>query len=424
MSRPKVLISAYACEPGKGSEPGIGWNWIEQAAAVAELWVITRANNKKVIEEACDSNLETVHWVFYDLPSWLCWWKRGPRGVALYYPLWQLGAFFVARRLHTSIGFDRVHHLTFGCYWLPTFLNRLPVPFVWGPVGGGESTPAGFYRVYSLRGRLRERARDVARRCAEALPTLKATARQSSIALATTTASADRLRSIGSASVLVFSHTALPETDFEQLRQCSMRDGAPFRLVSIGRFCHWKGFHLGLTAFGAIHDRIPDAEYWLIGDGPERPLLEALAIRNDLSDNVRFFGNLPRGEAWSRLAQCDVLVHPSFHDSGGYVCVEAMAAGRPVICLDTGGPALLVTPETGVKVALSTPEQTLEDLSRAILSLALDHRLRLQLGESARRRVQQSLRWRHKRTMLASLYGSDLIREGNPGDASAAWARW
>jgi glycosyltransferase involved in cell wall biosynthesis len=419
---PKVLISAYACEPGKGSEPGIGWNWIEQAAAVAELWVITRRNNKKVIEEACESDFETVHWVFYDLPSWLGWWKRGPRGVALYYPLWQLGAFFVARRLHTSIGFDCVHHLTFGSYWLPTLLNRLPVRFIWGPVGGGESTPAGFYRIYSLRGRLRERARDAARRCAEALPTLKASARQSAVALATTTATADRLRSIGSASVVVLSHTALPDTDFERLRQCSVRDAAPFRLVSIGRFCHWKGFHLGLKAFSAIHARIPGAEYWFIGDGPERRLLEALAVRNGVSGKVQFFGNLPREEAWVRLAQCDVLVHPSFHDSGGYVCVEAMAAGRPVICLDTGGPALLVTPETGVKVALSTPEQTLEDLSQAILTLALDDRLRLQLGESARRRVQNSLLWKHKRNMLGSLYGSNLIREGNPEEAGAALA--
>ena len=50
-----------------------------------------------------------------------------------------------------------------------------------------------------------------------------------------------------------------------------------------------------------------------------------------------------------------MLIHPSLHDSGGWVCLEAMAAGRPVICLDLGGPGLQVTEKTGIKVKASTP---------------------------------------------------------------------
>ena len=50
--RLKVLASAYACEPEKGSEPGAGWNWVKQIARFHEVWVITRANNRLSIDQA------------------------------------------------------------------------------------------------------------------------------------------------------------------------------------------------------------------------------------------------------------------------------------------------------------------------------------------------------------------------------------
>ena len=50
--RPRILLSAYACEPVKGSEPGVGWNWVRQLSQFAELWVLTRANNRASIEAA------------------------------------------------------------------------------------------------------------------------------------------------------------------------------------------------------------------------------------------------------------------------------------------------------------------------------------------------------------------------------------
>jgi hypothetical protein len=95
----KVLLSAYACEPGKGSEPGVGWSWVRQIARFAEVWVITRANNRGTIEKALrEEPLPNVHWVYFDLPRWARFWKKGQRGVHLYYYLWQVGIYFLARQ--------------------------------------------------------------------------------------------------------------------------------------------------------------------------------------------------------------------------------------------------------------------------------------------------------------------------------------
>src|ERR1700680_3319916 len=100
----KILVSAYACEPGKGSEPGVGWNWVMQVARFHEVWVITRANNRQAIEAAGATQPgQQVHWVYVALPRWARLWKRGPRGVHLYYYLWQVGAYVVAKRLHKEV---------------------------------------------------------------------------------------------------------------------------------------------------------------------------------------------------------------------------------------------------------------------------------------------------------------------------------
>ena len=75
--RPRVLLSAYACEPVKGSEPGVGWNWVRQLSQFAEVWVLTRANNRNSIEAAiAEHPLPHVHFVYYDLPRWMSFWKR------------------------------------------------------------------------------------------------------------------------------------------------------------------------------------------------------------------------------------------------------------------------------------------------------------------------------------------------------------
>ena len=401
----KVLLSAYACEPGKGSEPGVGWNWAKAISQFAEVWVITRTNNRHAIEKALEKeSLPHVHWVYFDLPRWARFWKKGQRGVHLYYYLWQIGAYFIGRRLHREVGFDLVHHVTFGNYWMPSFLSLLPVPFIWGPVGGGESAPKAFYRTFSLRGRVYENLRDLARWLGEHDPFVNMTARRAAVVLAKARETGDRVRRLGASDVQIISEVAWPREEIERLATTPVHTGNPFRLLSLGRFLHWKGFHLGIQAFARFVQEFPQSEYWLIGDGPERKNLEQLAESLRVDDKVHFWGALPREEVLEKLSEVDVLVHPSLHDSGGWVCVEAMAAGHPVICLDLGGPALQVTEETGFKIPAHTPEQAVEDMARAMLKLAKDPEMCRRMGEAARRWVREHFSWERRGEAIYETY--------------------
>jgi glycosyltransferase involved in cell wall biosynthesis len=383
----------------------VGWNWVRQIARFHEVWVITRANNQEPVERGLASNpLPNVHWVYLDLPRWAHFWKKGRRGIHLYYFLWQLGAYFRARKLHRQVGFDLAHHVTFANYWMPSFLALLPLPFVWGPVGGGDSTPRIFWYGHSLRGKVYETMRDLVRWLSNLNPLLRLTARRAAIGLATTHETARRLRALGCRNISMLSAVGLTGDEILRLGSFPFRENSAFRVVSVGGLLHLKGFDLGLRAFACFERRFPATEYWIIGDGPERERLQRLARELGIAGKVTFTGALLRREVLEKLAECDVLLHPALHESGGWVCLEAMAAGRPVICLDLGGPAYQVTDETGIKVAATSPPQAVADLAEAMLRLAQDPAQRFRLGQAGRQRLAAQFDWQQKGIFMANLY--------------------
>ena len=406
--RLRVLISAYACEPQRSSEPGVGWNWARLMAKHHDVWVLTRANNRQAIE-AAGAEGAGVHWVYLDLPKALRWWKRGERGVQLYYYLWQIGTYFKGRKLHSEVGFDLIHHITFGRYWVPMFLAFLPTRIMLGPLGGGESTPAALRPLYSARGKWLEFIRDTAHWMAEINPLMRASLRRASLVLATTGETAGRLKRAGCREVRVCTHFfpqwGTPYEQFRRFGQIGIRQADPFRLISIARLVHWKGLHLSLPAYARFVRECPKSEYWIINEGPEMPRLRRMAQELGIADRVVFWGRLSTlPEVYEKLAQCDVLVHPALHEAFGNVCLEAMAAGRPVICLDTGGPALQVTRDTGFRVRVDSPEQTIQGLAEAMISLHRDEAARVRMAEASRQRAKAMFHWEGRSEEMDKFY--------------------
>lgn len=401
----KILLSAYSCEPGKGSERGVGWNVAREVAKHHEVWVLTRPDeSREAIEAELQRNpIPNLHFIYFTLPFWkdsLRWGQSG--AMQLHYYLWQIQAYFVARKLHKDIEFDVAHHVTFVRYSSPSFLCLLPIPFVWGPVGGGESAPAAFWSDFSIKNKIYETLRGAWRFIGECDPFTRMTARRSAIAYAATEDTAQRLKILGVSHLEIFPAIGLLTHEVEQLGQCTPVQNNPTRFISIGRMLHWKGFYLGLHAFAQAN--LPDAEYWMLGDGPELPNLQALALELGIGEQVKFFGELSRDQVLTKIGQCSVLVHPSLHDSGAGVCLEAMAARRPVICLDLGGPAQQVTDNTGIKVTAINSEQTIKEMAQAMIKLAQDKDLLCQMGQAGHHHIHESYSWESKGKKLSDLY--------------------
>jgi glycosyltransferase involved in cell wall biosynthesis len=404
MRRLKVLISAYCCEPDRGSEPGVGWNVALGLARHHDVWVLTRGANRAAIEAALPEDPALViEFVYFDLPDWARSWKRGMRGLQLYYYLWQLGAGGVARALHRRLAFDLVHHLTLGKYWAPSFLWRLDAPLVWGPVGGGESAPTTYYRSYGVRGVVYELSRTLAQWLAHLDPFVNLTARRSRIALVATPETARRVERLGARCIrYVPGQTGVSHEDMQFLDGSVDRAPRPFRVLTVGRLLHWKALHLGLEAFARAE--LAGAEYWIIGDGPEELRLRRLAASLGMWERVVFRGQIPRREALALLRRCDVLMHPSVHDFSPTVVFEAMAARKPILCLGLGGPAVQVSPETGVVVPAADPTQAVVGLARALRRLESNAALRRRMGAAGRQRVEALHTWDRNVATLLDVY--------------------
>ena len=403
----KILMSAYSCEPGVGSERGVGWNVAIEAAKYNQVWVLTRPDeSKQAIEAQLKSDpIPNLHFIYFTLPLWqdsLRWGQSG--AMQIHYYLWQVQAYFVARKLHRELNFDVCHHVTFVKYSSPSFLSFLSIPFIWGPVGGGESAPMPFWADFSPKNKIYETLRWLSRSLGELDPFARKTAQRSAIAYVTTEDTAIRVRKMGASQVKIAPETGMSPQDIEQLAQCPPPTASPVRFISIARLLHWKGFHLGLRAFAQAN--LPDAEYWILGEGPELDRLEALAVNLGIADRVKFWGLQSRSSVLLKLGQSSALVHPSLHDSGGWVCLEAMAAGRPVICLDLGGPAQQVTAETGFKVPALDPESAVTALAAAMVRVAQSADLRLQMGKAGQQRVKSYYTWAAKGKNLATTYAT------------------
>ena len=161
----KIFVSAYACEPGLGSEIGVGWHWVLEMSRYFELWVLTRESNRRTIEPWIAEHPEyaKIHFVYYDLPHWARRWKRGMRGVRIYYMLWQWLSDGIVRRTMQENGIDTYHLLTYGNAMWPASRYGMKQRFVWGPVSAGVMLPREFTKGFSWKSRLKEEAQRVMR---------------------------------------------------------------------------------------------------------------------------------------------------------------------------------------------------------------------------------------------------------------------
>ena len=286
----------------------------------------------------------------------------------------------------------------------------LPIPFIWGPVGGGESAPLSFWKDFNFKAKLYEFLRQVARFSGELDPFVHLTARRSTIALACTLETAARLKALGVRRLeWVSGQTGITAAELGQFQQLKAQlsnssSDQPVRFLSLGRLIHWKGFHLGIRAF--IEADLPNTEYWIGGTGAEEARLKEIVERSGWDDRIKFLGALSRTDALQVMAKCDVLVHPSLHDFSPTVCLEAMAAGLPVICLDLGGPSRQITDETGIRVAALNPTKAVTGLAIAMMELNQDSELRSRLGAAGQRRVREFYLWETRGRDYGDLYRS------------------
>ena len=389
-TRLRILVFAYACEPGRGSEPAAGWVWARMLSELAETWVITRANNRAAIEDALrvEGPLNNLRFVYVDLPPYVRRWKRGQRGVRLYYLLWQWAALLTARRLNREHSFHLAWHLTLANVWIGSTACLLKMPFVYGPVGGGVSSPCRLMTTLGTRGMIYELIRAIARISGRHLnPLARMSWMRAKLILVQNNETKRWLPGRHRGKVRIFPNVLLDQ------KRDSVAGDAESVVLFAARLLPWKGGSIVLRAL----EKAPNWRLIVCGDGPDSARLSRLASRLDVDTRVDFRGWVARHELLRVMREeASVLLFPSLHDEAGWVVVEAMSSGLPVVCLDRGGPPLLAGPAGRVIRASQSVAAVADELASVLRARlfpsqreALDRARDFEVGERLERLRQE-----------------------------------
>lgn len=403
--RPRVLLSAFACRPHWGSEQGIGWNTaVALAEQGAEVWVLTRSRYRASIEQELASRPRSnLHFLYYD--AWLSHQRFGQQ---LRYLGWQYGVLRFAREAHERHHFDVAHHISYVRHWSPSLLALLPIPFVWGPIGGAE--PTRFDVGFGLRSTLMEAWRALAIATAWVNPFVHLTARRAAIALAASHETKRAAERLGCRDVRLMSPVGTPTDTLERGAGRTPRaagdggDAVHFASVTgSGRLIHWKGVHLAIR--GLARAGLPNAHLHVFGTGPEEARLRRLAASLGVGEQVRFWGDVSRDTMLNVLETSHALVHPAVHDPGATVIPEAMALGVPAIVLATGGPGILVDDGvTGLHAPFGPRSVCAEGIGVAMRRIATEEGLRDRMRDHCLEAARERFSWRARSRRYACVH--------------------
>ncbi len=412
--RLKVLLSAYACEPDRGSEPGVGWGWALSLARLADVTVVTRANNQEKIEawiERQGGRCE-VRFLYYDPPKIFLWLKRRGLPVNLFYLVWQMG---VRRRIRPrEEEFDLVHHVTFNSMMLPGLWWRTKVPVVLGPLGGTSRIRKDYKKLFG-RFLLKEQIRELLIRNWRFLLWVRRSFQNARLILCANSQTARTIGAKYETKTRLLLETGIYADRLRGTEPVALREGGEIRIIWIGTIEPWKAPTMAINGFARALRELPKGVECIldvVGEGRQKAMATALVEKLGIADRVIFHGWVAQEQAHEMIRSSAMLLFSSVKDTSGNVVLEAMAQGIPVICLNHQGVADITTDETAIRVAPGTVEETEAGISDAIVSLALNPDRRVAMGEAGLQRLREHYVWERKAEMLLEHYHG-LFRASN-----------
>jgi glycosyltransferase involved in cell wall biosynthesis len=397
----KILIVGHACAPGLGSEPGSTWNWAWNMSRTHQVWVIAHPEFKDRVDSFLASNPnDRIQFVWVVPKSRFDYWKPGSnqeRGIRLHYWLWMKEAYDQAAILHNQVHLDLVHHVSWSTIAVPPPFWKLPVPAVWGPIGGGQSFPPSFIS-YLRYNRVKELLRTLNLLLLPYSPALRRSLANTSIVLATNIETKNLLERAGASRVLLFLDCGVDERPAPPGLRVAREQ---LTLLWAGRLEPQKGLAVALRALAVSKYR--ESALLVAGSGSEQVQMEDLARSLGLTKRVEFLGRVPHETMEALFQSCDALVFTSLRDSFGSVVLEAMSNGLPVIALNHQGIQAFVPDDAAIKVPVKSPQQVISDLAHAFDVLGSNTQLKLAMSRAALAFAENQT-WKRRAETMNELY--------------------
>lgn len=416
--RIKALLCCSTCSPGRGSEPGMGWNFASAVSSFCEAHIIVFDGYRSTLQAYCAEHPEeTKHIHFHFLADeplsgrWLSPFKKHFPTLYCYYLYnkWLRRATELAQQLDKEENFDLVHQVTMAGFRFPGFLWRLRKPLLWGPIGGLDNAP---YRLlislspmeivgYTLRNIINSWQRRFGYAA-------KVYARHADYILASTKEGERIVRNVWKRHGEYMCEIGTQHATSGSREVPIHRQGTPLRVCWAGIMNNQRK-NLPLL-FRALEYCESPVEVRVMGCGAMLAFWQKLAQRVPSRHRVTFLGGVVQERVYAEMRSAHVFSITSVKDDTSSVLLEALQHGLPVIAPDSCGFSGVITEECGIKIDIALPETFAENYGRALDSLAKNEDRRIRLAHGATRRAE-AYTWEHKTERLKEIYRALASRE-------------
>jgi glycosyltransferase involved in cell wall biosynthesis len=411
----KALLIAESANPEWTSVPLEGWNHAKALREIADCHIVTHTRNREAflaagLEEGLDFtaiNSDRVAGPLFQLSNLV----RGGenKGWTTSTAISSIAYYYFEHLLWKEFGnriqskeFDVIHRITpltpTAASLIATKCKRSGVPFVLGPLNGGLPWPKEFTKA-----RLKELEwLSYFREAYKLLPGYRSTRRDASAIIVGSSATAQQVPSEYHQKCVFIQENAV---ELDKIPQ-DIKDkdySLPLRLVFLGRLVPYKGCDIVIEA---LHEFIKNGQVQMriVGDGPERESLEAMAKKYSIEDQIVFTGLLEHSLAYRELAQAHILTFPSIREFGGAVVVEAMANKTVPLVVNYGGPGDICNQQTGLLIPLGSREEIVSSLKKRMGEILSQPDQLGAMSTAARKRALELFTWDKKAQQSLEVY--------------------
>jgi glycosyltransferase involved in cell wall biosynthesis len=413
--RPKVLLLAELADPKMVSVPLVAWSHAQALRKVADVHIVTQIRHRESFIEAGliegkDFSVIDTEYIFTRINKVVKFIFKGNAGwttkMASQLPAYYEFERLVWKKFKNSLKnneFDLVHRLTPLSPTLPSTVakkcKQIDIPFVWGPIAGGLPWPKEFSQERKKEREWLSYVRDVYK----LMPYFKSSRANAN---ALVIASKDTLSQVPTqfkSKCIYIPENAIDPERFYLQKEQFYKEGERLKLLYIGRLVPYKCLDVVLNAISELAKQ-NKVTLDVIGDGPEIASLKLLTQRLKIDDSVIFHGNIEHTKVQNIAISCDVLAFPSIREFGGGVVLESMALGVVPIVVDYGGPAELVTKDTGIKIRLGQKSELIHSCREAIEFFLNNPEKVTVMGEASKERINRLYTWDKKAEMMLQVY--------------------
>lgn len=414
----KVLLSVFECNPYRGSDSYVGWSYVLNVAQHNDVYALTRTENKEDIEEFfCNHSIPCVgniHFIYVDRSKFFaeCLYRVNRQlGFLGSYFVWQKAAYKAAKKLCSEHDISICHHISIADFRCAGYLWKLKIPFIFGPVGGGQETPKCLSE-YTKKHKFSELFRSFMNRLTTTMPGYKKALRHAALIYSsndeTTACMLSRMKSENIDKLKQMTELCIDDQYLKEREtlQKGLYDDVVHIIVS-GRLIYRKGVVLLIDSLKYLQTDVPYVVD-IFGEGNQQGLLKNQVKDFGLEEHVVFHGRVPFDQMQQRYKDADIYVLPSLRETTGTAVFEAMANKLPVVALNQNGVRHIVEEDAGILVDIKSKEQILNDFAIALKLLIEDRPLRLKLGKNGYLKLKEHYTWTCRAEEFNKLYHSFL----------------